>query len=348
VARFALFLHASDRGTAPERRFDEMADEAAMAESVGFDGCMIAEHHQSPDGHYPAPLMLAAGIAARTKRIRVGSSVLLAPLYHPVHLAEESATVDLISSGRLILGMGIGYSDRDFDPFGVPQKERATRMEDCVAFLKRAWTEDDVTFEGRHFRFEGLSIHPKPVQRPRPPIWLGGDVPAALRRAARLGDGWIGFPFYDLETLQARAGAYRAAAAEFGTRPTVVLRRDGWVAEDRATAIADYQPAIRSFQRFMNELDSDDPWFRDMQERKIGEETTSDRLILGSPEDCVRALRRYIDGAGVEWFIMRFRQPDGPAHDKVMKAIELFGRAVIPHVRDEGPIGPLVHPLAPA
>lgn len=346
MARFGLFLHASDREVDRARLFDQMADEAVMAESAGFDACMIAEHHQSPKGHYPAPLMLAAAIAARTKRIRVGSSVLLAPLYHPVHLAEESAMVDMISGGRLILGMGIGYSDRDFAPFGVPIQERASRMEDCARFLAHAWTDDDVTFKGRHFQCENVSVHPKPVQQPRPPIWLGGGVPKALERAARYGDGWIGVPFYDVAGVAENARYYRAAAAALGRSATVVLRRDAWVADSRARAIMEYQPAIQSFQRFMGELNSDDQWFRDLRSRDVGEELLSDHLLLGTPDDCTRIAKRYVEEAGVDWFIVRFRHPDGPPHDQVMRSIELFGREVISKIGDKGPIAPTVNAVA--
>lgn len=341
MARFGLFLHASDRGTEPARLFDELAEEAALAEEVGFEACLIAEHHQSPNGHYPAPLMLAAGIAARTKTIRVGSSVLLAPLYHPMHLAEESATADLISSGRLILGMGIGYTARDFDPFGVSLKERAGRMEDHLQFLKRVWTEDGVTFRGRHFDFENVTLAPKPVQQPRPPIWLGGDVPAALKRAARHGDAWIGFPFHGLETVVERTSFYRREAEVIGRRPMVALRRDGWVAEDRDLAMRQYEPAVRSFQRFMQELHSHDDWFRDMTERDVQQEA-GNRLLLGTPEECIATARLFAEQAGVDWFIMRFRQPDGPPHAEVMRAIELFGREVIPALRAGDPEAPLV------
>ncbi|MCB1739521.1 MAG: LLM class flavin-dependent oxidoreductase [Gammaproteobacteria bacterium] len=329
MARFGLFLHASDRQVPRDRLFEELSEEAVLAESVGFEACLIAEHHQSPNGHYPAPLMLAAAIAARTQRIRVGSSVLLAPLYHPVHLAEESAMLDVISSGRAILGLGIGYSPRDFDPFGVSLGERASRMEDHLRFLKQAWTRDHVSFDGKHYSFEDVSIHPKPVQQPHPPIWVGGAVPRAIDRAARYGDAWIGFPFYDVDGVAERAKLYRERAAVHGRGATVALRRDVWVAQDRDTAFAEYRPAIESFQRFMRELHSADAWFRELHDRDAQEQVVTERLLLGTPEDCVRTARRYIEQAGVDWFIMRFRQPDGPSHEKVMRAIELFGREVV-------------------
>lgn len=341
MARFGLFLHASDRQIPRARLFDELAEEAVLAEEVGFDACLIAEHHQSPNGHYPTPLMLAAGIAARTHRIRVGTSVLLAPLYHPVHLAEESAMVDVISSGRLILGMGIGYSSRDFDPFGVPLAERASRMEDQIEFLTRAWTEDHVTFEGRHYQIKDVSVAPKPVQQPRPPIWLGGAVPKALERAGRLGDAWIGFPFFDVEGVAERAALYRKTAAAHRRPSVVALRRDGWIAESREAAVAEYRPAIESFQRFMKELHSHDDWFTELQNRDVREELVSDRLLLGSPDDCIRTARRYIEEAGVDWFIMRFRHPDGPSHEQVMRAITLFGREVISKVAAGESVGPM-------
>lgn len=337
MARFALFLHASDRGTAPERLFDEMMAEAALAEEVGFEACMLAEHHQSPEGHYPRALTLAAAIGARTSRIKVGTSVLLAPLYHPVHLAEECAMVDLVTKGRLILGVGIGYAERDFAPFGVSRKERASRLEELVTFLRRAWTEESVSFAGRHHRFDDVSVVPKPLQRPHPPIWIGGDVRAGLERAGRLGDGWIGVNYQGPEAMAERARVYRASAVRHGRPATVAIRRDGWVAEDRAAAMRDYGPAVASFQRFLREFDSGDAWFKVVRDMDVDDELTGDRLLIGTPDDCIATARKYIETAGVDWFVMRFRHPEGPSHEKVMRAIELFGREVIPKLADVRP-----------
>ena len=337
MARFALFLHASDRGVPPEYVFEEMMAEAALAEEVGFEACMLAEHHQSPEGHYPRALSLASAIGARTSRIKVGTSVLLAPLYHPVHLAEECAMVDLITKGRLILGLGIGYAERDFTPFGVPLKERASRLEEVVTFLRRAWTEEQVTFAGRHYEFTDVSVVPKPVQQPHPPIWIGGDVAAGLERAGRLGDGWIGVNYLGPEARSERARLYRASAARHGRPATVAIRRDGWVAEDRATALREYRPAVASFQRFLRGFESGDAWFQVVRDMDVDEELLGDRLLIGTPDDCVATARRYVEAAGVEWFVMRFRHPEGPSHEKVMRAIELFGREVIPRLAEVHP-----------
>src|SRR3990170_5010778 len=127
MAEYGIFLHVADRGRDDlHGLFEEVCAEAQLAEEVGFGSCMIAEHHQSLGGHFPSPLVWAAGIAARTTRIKIGPSVLLLPLYHPVHVAEDAAMVDIISGGRLILGLGIGYQDVDYAAFGMLPRERVS------------------------------------------------------------------------------------------------------------------------------------------------------------------------------------------------------------------------------
>jgi alkanesulfonate monooxygenase SsuD/methylene tetrahydromethanopterin reductase-like flavin-dependent oxidoreductase (luciferase family) len=160
-------------------------DMIAWAEDHGFARVTFGEHHQSPDGYLPAPLVFAAAVGGRTSSIRVRVSVLLAPLYDPVRLAEEVAVADLCLGGRLDLGMGVGYVEDDFDAFGADYHRRGAHLEWLVPFLRRAWT-------GEPFEHRGttVTVTPRPVQDPMP-IYLGGGTRAAIDRAVRLGDGFF-------------------------------------------------------------------------------------------------------------------------------------------------------------
>jgi alkanesulfonate monooxygenase SsuD/methylene tetrahydromethanopterin reductase-like flavin-dependent oxidoreductase (luciferase family) len=167
-------------------------------------------------------------------------------------VAEETAMVDVISGGRLILGVGAGYAPEEFAAFGVPIRERGSRMDEAVPLIQRLWTEEKVTHAGRHYRLTDATVGPRPAQRPRPPIWFAGWVEPAIRRAGRLGDAWLGGPSARLDELATCVRLYREARQAAGRDPDggdVALMRYAFVAEsvERAHAIAG--PAfMRSFE----------------------------------------------------------------------------------------------------
>jgi probable F420-dependent oxidoreductase len=149
-------------------------------------------------------MTLLSAIASTTKKVRLGPLVLVLPLYHPVQLAKSLATIDYLSKGRLIVGLGVGWNREEFDALGVGLSSRGKMMDECLQILKELWTKDNVSFNGEFFKFSNLTLEPKPVQRPHPPIWIGGgnqpfdkiygmkvgDVTPALRRIARYSSGW--------------------------------------------------------------------------------------------------------------------------------------------------------------
>ncbi len=184
---------------------------AQAAEGAGFESVWLPEHlvfpreikspfPMSPDGvapirpHVPVfdPLTVLAAIGATTTRIRLGTGVYLLPLRHPLSTARIVATLDILTGGRVSLAVAIGWMKEEFDAAGVDFRARASRMEECVMAMRALWTEASPAFRGKHFEFGDIFFEPKPVQKPHPPILLGGEAPGALRRAARLGDGWFG------------------------------------------------------------------------------------------------------------------------------------------------------------
>src|SRR3954470_2953616 len=139
--KFGLYSSIANppRGEHLERAIDEVIAEAQLAESVGFDSCFFGEHHQDKDGFLPSPLIVATAVAARTKTLRVGTSVILLPLHHPVRIAEDVITLDLVSRGRVVLGVGIGYQADDFRAFSVPFEDRMVRFEESVEIIRQCW-----------------------------------------------------------------------------------------------------------------------------------------------------------------------------------------------------------------
>jgi probable F420-dependent oxidoreductase len=335
--KFGLYSSIANppRGENLDRSIDEVVAEAQLAEASGFDSCFFGEHHQDKDGFLPSPLIVAAVVAARTTRLRVGTSVILLPLHHPVRVAEDVITLDWASKGRVVLGVGIGYQAADFQAFAVPMEHRVALFEESVEILRRCWAGEPFSFRGKHYTLEDVQIRPRPFQKPGPPLWIGASVNAAARRAGLLADAFVGTPSTSLDDAVQLADAYKAAAREAGRQPQVVLMRDAWVARTRAEADTVYGPEVMTAYRYY--------WQHRLSEfRNIPPDTeftlenlAPNRLVLGDAETCVREFHRWHAATGAEYFLLRLRHAHsgGPAHDKIMEAIKRFGDHVLPHCR---------------
>jgi probable F420-dependent oxidoreductase len=174
-----------------------LVDIAGRAEELGVDSVWVHDHVFNV-GHvldriggkpYYEPLTLLSFVAARTRRVRLGTSVLVLPYHHPIRLAKMAATLDVLSGGRLILGIGVGAIEKEMHAMGSPFAERGAVTDEAIAVMRTLWSEDDPRYDGTYSRFEGMKFSPKPLQKPIP-ILIGGVSRAAIRRAARLGDGW--------------------------------------------------------------------------------------------------------------------------------------------------------------
>ena len=177
-------MRAPEFGAPRERLYAAALDQCAWADSLGFDFVGIGEHHGVEDGYLPSPLVFAAAAAGRTERIRLRPSVLLAPFYDPIKLAEDLAVLQILSNGRLVVGLGAGYRPSEFEMFGVERSGRRRAYEETIAVLRQAWGGDP-------FEFRGRTVRVTPVPKPPPPILLGGAHPAVARRAARIADGYF-------------------------------------------------------------------------------------------------------------------------------------------------------------
>jgi alkanesulfonate monooxygenase SsuD/methylene tetrahydromethanopterin reductase-like flavin-dependent oxidoreductase (luciferase family) len=204
----------SFRRTDAQRSFaavyrDEL-DLIREAEQLGFDTVWLTEHHFAEDGYSPAIIPIAAAIAAITERIRIGFNLLLLPLHHAVQLAEDLATVDVISNGRLDVGLGQGYAVHEFAGYGIPRPERLTRFLEGLDVLDGLWTNEVFSYEGKHYQVDSARLAPRPVQQPTPPIWIGATTDKAIRRAGRRGFDLLGLANPRLQA------AYEEARREAG------------------------------------------------------------------------------------------------------------------------------------
>ena len=195
--RLDLGLMFSFRNPAAWRRpfTDVYRDELELivhAEELGFDTIWLTEHHFADDGYSPSIVPLAAAIAARTERVRIGFNLLLLPLHNAVRVAEDIATLDVLSGGRIDVGVGQGYARHEFAGYGIDRSERLRRFVEGLDVLRGLWTEDTFTYHGEHYAIVEARLQPKPVQQPTPPLWIGATSPAAVRRAGRRGANLLG------------------------------------------------------------------------------------------------------------------------------------------------------------
>ena len=240
--KFGIYssIAAPPRGERLDQRIDEVIAEARLAEEVGFDSCFFGEHHQDKDGFLPSPLIVATAVAAHTTTLKVGTSVILLPLHNPVRLAEDVITLDLVSKGRVVLGVGMGYQEADFRAFEVPVRQRVGRFEEGVEIIRNCWSGEPFSFHGKYHQLEDLHIRPSPFQQPPPPLWIGASSAPGARRAGRMADGFVAGPSTNLANTVELVEEYRESAVRAGREPLVVLMRDAWVAETRAEAAEVY------------------------------------------------------------------------------------------------------------
>jgi alkanesulfonate monooxygenase SsuD/methylene tetrahydromethanopterin reductase-like flavin-dependent oxidoreductase (luciferase family) len=203
-----------------------------------FDEVSVSEHHFDEDGDTPSVLPLATAIAARTERVGIATNIVQMPLHHPLNVAEDALTIDALSGGRFRLGLGIGYREEEFAGFGTTLRKRASRMEESIAILRRAFAGEPFSHEGKNWSFPELKVTPLPVREGGPPIWIGGSAKLALERAARLADGYLGSTDELVSEYLELCEEFCVPAAERRTQ------RVPWtvVAEDPERALRDLGP----------------------------------------------------------------------------------------------------------
>lgn len=201
------------------------------------------------------PLVTLAYLAAHTARIRLGVAVLNLPFYSPLLLAKSLTSLDLVSGGRLDVGLGLGWAREEYAATGAPYEGRGRRAEEFLACLRAIWTEDPAEFSGEFYELPRAHVSPRPVQRPHPPVLLGGSAEAALRRAGRLTDGWISGSGQDLESIGAAIGAVKAAAKEAGRDPESLRFVSRGVVRVRPAGREDRRPLTGSLEEIRADLD---------------------------------------------------------------------------------------------
>ena len=308
--------------------FDALLEQIEYVDTLGFDSIWITEHHFVPDGYAPSPVTLLAAIAARTQNVKLGTDILLLPLYHAVRLAEDLATVDLISGGRLMLGIGMGYRDEEFEAFGQTRRERVGRTEEGIDVLRGAWADGPFSYEGQYYKLRDVDVTPKPLQRPHPPLFLASTSEPAARRAARM----------DLNLLP--QGDLRVAyepwldeLARRGKRPEdyrIGLIKPWFVADDRADPL---WRRAREHEHYRASVYA--PWIKAAAAPGLppGDSRPIDQsYLVGPPEQLIEQLEKYRTTLPAT-DIIGWGTPVGMDPAEVTPSLERFAKEVIPHFR---------------
>ena len=318
----------------PKRRLAETLEQVRLIRALGFDSIWAGEHHITPGFHFFPQFALLARIAPEADGLCIGTNVTLLPLHNPVELAEVGAFMDVMTGGRFLLGVGLGYRPEEYAMYGIPMSQRASRLAEGVEIIRRLWSEDRVTHQGRHWQFRDAAIAPRPLQAPRPPIIVGGQVEAAIRRAATIGDGWLLVPIPTLDELAPQMSLFKSARSAAGLPPSEHVCRlfEVGCAADEDAAFRRVAPFLmEKYKSYLSwglqgvTLDADAA--PEAQLRSLA----AQRFAVGAPAQVADALVAQ-HRAGITHLAMRVAWP-GMDHDDVMSGIELLGREVLPQVR---------------
>jgi alkanesulfonate monooxygenase SsuD/methylene tetrahydromethanopterin reductase-like flavin-dependent oxidoreductase (luciferase family) len=310
--------------TPTDTYYAECLDLVVAAERAGFDAVWMSEHHGRADGFAPSPLVAAAAIAARTTRIRIGTNVVLLPLHHPIQVAEDGAVVHAFSGGRLVLGLGQGYSAHEFGLFGAARQGRTERFEEGIEIIRRAWRDGRTGYEGRQFTLPDGPFSPQPPATA--PIYVGAVAPAAVDRAVRLADGLLVYVTAE-EDLYGRyetyAGALARAGRDRGTFP-FVWTSVAHVAASSAQAWAEAGPALAYLEDQLRIARGEDKPI-------TADDLDQAAFLVGSPAEVAARLGAIRERAPFDHFAFWGRLP-GITAEQAARATALFAAEVIPAV----------------
>jgi alkanesulfonate monooxygenase SsuD/methylene tetrahydromethanopterin reductase-like flavin-dependent oxidoreductase (luciferase family) len=297
-------------------------------EALGFENIWLAEHHGIDDGYMPSPIVFGAGVATRTKKLRIAQGVGLLPHYHPVRLAEDLAVMDILSNGRAEFAMGIGYLPFEAEAYGFSKRGKLSN--EIIEIVRRLWQGETVDYDGEFFQLKGARCTPLPCQEGGIPMFVGGVAPAGFRRAAQYGDGFIGpvefWPQY-LDEVK------NAGKDESEARIVSMSYSDMWmmVSEDPEKTINDMAPhayyQINTYAEWQEGTD-----WAVMSEMSLDEFKKSGPIRVMTPEECVSYIKSRQEQAPIEAFCMQV--PSGFPLDKMAEHAELFAKKVIPAFRD--------------
>lgn len=317
---------------------------AQLAEARGLDSVWLAEFHFTPDRSVlSSPMTVAAAIAAVTKTIRIGTAIYVLPLNHPLRIAEEVATLDQLSDGRVDFGVGRSGFSYFYQAYGVPYDESRARFDECLDVVRQALRQERISFAGDFYRIDDVAVVPRPRQQPVP-VRIAATSPSTFRRVGEDGAPiFIGLRGDGLDELAASIALYRDAfrGADHATEPSVFLRLPVYVEEDEASAVATLRPHLEYYFERQAQLLKGDTAGMDAKRRDLADnleslsvdEVLATRAVVGSPASVVDALLAIDAALGLDGVIAELNPGGGLAHEQVEASLRLFADAVAPKLR---------------
>ena len=337
-----LFIGNEHRPDAPAgRKMAEHVEQLRLARQGGFEGAAIGNHLSYGEAAWFPPLETLLHLAPEADGMQLATCMLILPLYHPFQVAEQAALLDAVSGGRFTLGVAPGWQRDEFEVMGLDYERRIGRYLEGVDLVRRLFTEEGVNFAGRHFTADGLTLALKPARRPRPPMWFGGSVDAAVERAGRLadtrmGDSWVASSHLVGDVVRRQARCFLDTLEALGKpRPArFPMLRNIVVAPDRKTAIREAGPFLEASYGVFGRSGL----FRTIGGAETGQpdldELLAGRVVIGSPEEVADELLSLAEATGCNRFLTRI-QWLGMDQRIVMRSIDLLADRVLPMLRRE-------------
>jgi probable F420-dependent oxidoreductase len=314
-------------------RFADHLAQVRAARTAGFAHVWASQHYLSAPYTYFQPFPTLGRVAAEAGDMALGTGVLLLPLHAPVDVAEQVATLDVICGGRFIFGVGLGYRDAENAALGVDPRTRVGRLEEGLNVLERLWSGEPVTYQGKHVSLRDVRISMRPLQQPRPPIWLAANADVGVKRAARLADAWLMNPHTTLSTLERQLALFRETRATHGRPPAraIPLIRECYVAPDAATALAEARPFLEGKYAAYRAWEQDKALPTGETFAEDFATLARDRFLIGDPARVRDEIARYQARLGITDLVVRVQWP-GMDPARVLRSIRLLGEEVLPRL----------------
>jgi alkanesulfonate monooxygenase SsuD/methylene tetrahydromethanopterin reductase-like flavin-dependent oxidoreductase (luciferase family) len=315
--------------------------EVQLAEKYGFDLYMVAEHHFQKMGITPSPLMVCGAMGVMTQKMSIASGVVLLPEHNPIRVAEDAIMADILCKGRFILGLGIGWNRKEYEEFRVPFNKRGAIFEESLIATRKLLDETNVSFSGKHIRFENITVMPRPERNI--PIWVAAIEEKAVRRAGKFGHVWIYPPGLPIKILKQRIQAYKEELKKIGKDFEELdhpLRREAYIATDSNAAKEYARRSTEEHYRYYHEegltqldengnvittKDPDEFW-----------NALSKRFIMGNPDEFIEQVAYWQKETDATMIILKLHGTKPKEyHNTLMNSIKLIGEKVIPYFKDE-------------
>ncbi|MBT5811542.1 MAG: LLM class flavin-dependent oxidoreductase [Rhodospirillaceae bacterium] len=315
-------------------RFEELMEQARLGEKLGFSSILKGQHYAGYPLQELQQVPFLARVMAECPSLSLITGIVLLSLHKPLDIAEQLATLDIMSKGKLIFGAGLGYRDVELKAFGTNMAERAFRFEENLEAIVQLWTNTPVTMKGSHFELDNVTPSSRPVQKPRPPIWIGANADVAVERAARLSDAWFINPHQRLDTIERQLEVYKRAldAANKPFPDELPLMRELFVAPTREEAKRLAQPYLEEKYKIYSQWGQDKAMPKGDDDLSMAfDELADGRFIFGSPDEVTEQIIRFNKTLGANHFVFSPHWVGMP-NNLVLDMMNLMAEEVFPNV----------------